>query len=57
MEHIATIRDGSEKSLGNWYWALSVIGAREYLFARQSGLKAFHNQWLEDNKQLSLFNP
>ena len=27
MEHIATIRDGSEKSLGKGYWSISVIGA------------------------------
>jgi len=32
-------------------------GIREYLFGRQSGLDVFHNQWLEENKQLSLFNP
>ena len=30
---------------------------REYLFGHQSGLDGFHNQWLEENKQLSLFNP
>ncbi len=27
MEHLACIRDGSEKSLGNGYWTISVIGA------------------------------
>ena len=32
-------------------------GIREYLFSRQSGLNGFHNQWIEENKQLSLFNP
>jgi len=32
-------------------------GIREYLFGRQSGLDGFHNQWIEENKQLSLFNP
>jgi len=32
-------------------------GIREYLFGRQSGLEGFHNQWIEENKQLSLFNP
>jgi hypothetical protein len=32
-------------------------GIREYLFARQSGLEGFHNQWLEENKQLGLFDP
>ena len=32
-------------------------GIRDYLFARQSGLKSFYNQWLEDNKQLKLFDP
>ena len=32
-------------------------GIREYLFGRQSGLDGFHNQWIEENKQLSLFDP
>jgi len=32
-------------------------GIREYLFGRQKGLQGFHHQWLEENKQLSLFDP
>lgn len=32
-------------------------GIREYLFGRQKGLEGFHHQWLEENKQLSLFDP
>jgi len=32
-------------------------GIREYLFGRQKGLQGFHYQWLEENAQLSLFNP
>ncbi|MCD6516189.1 MAG: transposase [Candidatus Aminicenantes bacterium] len=31
-------------------------GIREYLFGRQKGLQRFHHQWLEENKQLSLFD-
>jgi len=27
MEHLARVRDGSEKVLANGYWTLSVIGA------------------------------
>ena len=32
-------------------------GIREYLFGRQNGLQGFHHQWLEENKQLNLFDP
>jgi hypothetical protein len=32
-------------------------GIREYLFGRQKGLQAFHHQWIEENNQLSLFDP
>jgi len=32
-------------------------GIREYLFGRQKGLQGFHYQWLEENAQLSLFDP
>lgn len=32
-------------------------GIREFLFGRQKGLHSFHHQWLEENNQLSLFDP
>jgi len=32
-------------------------GIREYLFGRQKGLQSFHHQWIEENNQLSLFDP
>jgi len=32
-------------------------GIREYLFGRQKGLEGFHRQWIEENIQLSLFDP
>lgn len=32
-------------------------GIREYLFGRQKGLQSFFHQWVDENKQLPLFDP
>jgi len=31
-------------------------GIREYLFGRQKGLQSFFHQWIDENKQLHLFD-
>lgn len=32
-------------------------GIREYLFGRQKGLQSFFHQWVDENRQLPLFDP